>query len=43
MNKEEFIKELQKLNIIITEEKLLKLETYINFLREYNIHTISFQ
>jgi len=39
MNKEEFIKELQKLNIIITEEKLLKLETYINFLREYNIHT----
>jgi len=39
MNKEEFIKEIEKLNIIITEEKLLKLETYINFLREYNIHT----
>ena len=39
MNKELFIKELKKINIDITEEQLKKLNTYYNFLKEYNEHT----
>lgn len=36
MNKEEFIIELNKLNIILTEEQQLKLEEYYNILKEEN-------
>lgn len=36
MNKEEFIKELSKLNITITEEQLKKLDKYYNLLIEEN-------
>ena len=39
MNKEEFIKELKKLNILGTEENINKLEIYKEFLIEYNSHT----
>ena len=39
MNKEEFIKELEKLNVEVSNEKLNKLEDYLNFLLEYNTHT----
>ena len=39
MNKEEFIKEIQKLNIDYDDEKLKKLEEYLNFLKSYNEHT----
>lgn len=39
MNKEEFIKELKKLNILVTEENINKLEIYKEFLIEYNSHT----
>ena len=39
MNKEEFINELGKLNIEVTDKKLQKLETYKEFLIEYNSHT----
>ncbi len=39
MNKEEFIKELQKINISMNEEQLKKLEIYKDFLMEYNEHT----
>lgn len=39
MNKEEFIKEITKLNIEVTEDKLNKLEIYYNELIEYNKHT----
>lgn len=39
MNKEEFIRELKKINIEVTEEQLKKLEIYKNFLVEYNTHT----
>lgn len=39
MNKEEFIIEVEKLGIVVTEEKLNKLETYANFLLDYNTHT----
>ena len=39
MNKEEFIKELKKLNLEVTEEKLKQLEIYKEFLLEYNSHT----
>lgn len=39
MTKEEFIKEIEKLNIFYTEEMLDKLEIYMNFLIEYNSHT----
>jgi len=45
MNKEEFIKELQKLNINITQEQLNNLETYYNLLvnenKKYNLTTIT--
>ena len=36
MNKEVFVEELKKINIDINEEQLNKLETYYNFLIEYN-------
>lgn len=36
MNKEEFISELEKLNIAIDNDKLEKLNKYANFLIEYN-------
>ena len=39
MNKNEFIKEVKKLNINITDEMLEKLDIYCNFLLEYNKHT----
>ena len=39
MNKNEFIKEVQKLNINITDEMLEKLDIYCSFLLEYNKHT----
>lgn len=39
MNKDEFIKEVEKLGIEVTEEKLNKLSIYANFLLEYNTHT----
>lgn len=39
MNKNEFIKEVKKLNINITDEMLEKLDKYCSFLLEYNKHT----
>ena len=39
MNKNEFIEELKKLNIKVTDEMLEKLDIYCNFLLEYNKHT----
>lgn len=39
MNKEEFIKELKKINITLTEEQLKKLDIYQKKLIEYNKHT----
>ncbi len=39
MNKEELLKEIEKLNIKISEEQQNKLEEYANFLLEYNEHT----
>ena len=39
MNKNEFIEEVKKLNIKVTDEMLEKLEVYKNFLQEYNKHT----
>lgn len=39
MNKEDFIRELKKVGIILTEEQLKKLEIYKDFLIEYNTHT----
>ena len=39
MNKSEFIEELKKLNINITDHMLDELEVYKNFLQEYNKHT----
>lgn len=39
MNREEFIKEVRKLNININDEILNKLDIYKNFLVEYNKHT----
>lgn len=39
MNKDEFLKSLENLNINATEEMLEKLEIYCNFLIEYNKHT----
>ncbi|MDD2207769.1 MAG: 16S rRNA (guanine(527)-N(7))-methyltransferase RsmG [Bacilli bacterium] len=39
MNKEEFIKEIEKLNINYNEEKLDKLDIYYKYLMEYNSHT----
>ena len=39
MNKEEFIKEINNLNISITNDILDKLDAYYNYLYEYNKHT----
>ncbi|MDD2409434.1 MAG: 16S rRNA (guanine(527)-N(7))-methyltransferase RsmG [Bacilli bacterium] len=39
MNKKEFILELSKLNIKVTNKELEKLEIYYKFLKEYNSHT----
>ena len=39
MNREEFIKEITKLNINYNEDMLNKLEIYKEFLKEYNMHT----
>lgn len=39
MNKENFINELKKLNISITEEQIKMLDIYADFLIEYNKHT----
>ena len=39
MNKSEFVEELKKLNINVTDEMLEELEIYKNFLQEYNKHT----
>lgn len=39
MNKDEFTKEVEKLGIEVTEEKLNQLSIYANFLLEYNTHT----
>lgn len=39
MNKEEFTKEVENLGIKVTKEMLDKLEIYVNFLLEYNMHT----
>ena len=36
MDKELFIEELKKINIDINDDQLNKLETYYNFLVEYN-------
>ena len=39
MNKSEFVEELKKLNINVTDEMLNKIDVYKNFLQEYNKHT----
>ncbi len=39
MTKEEFIEELHKLGINVTNKELDMLEIYLNFLKEYNSHT----
>ena len=39
MNKDTFIKELNKLGLNLTPEQLNSLETYCSFLLEYNSHT----
>ena len=39
MTQNEFLNELKKLNINLTEEKQEKLATYANYLIEYNLHT----
>ena len=39
MNRNEFVKELNRLNINITDEMLNELDIYKNFLQEYNKHT----
>lgn len=39
MTKDEFVKEITKLNINYTENMLAQLEIYKNFLQEYNEHT----
>lgn len=39
MNKEEFIKQLVKLNVEVDDKKLNQLEQYKDFLLEYNSHT----
>ncbi len=39
MNKNEFVEELKKLNINVTNKMLEDLEIYKNFLQEYNKHT----
>ena len=39
MNKNEWIEEIKKLNINLTEEQIDKLDEYANFLLEYNQYT----
>ena len=39
MNKEEFLKEIKKLNIKLTDTMLQQLEEYADFLLTYNEHT----
>ena len=39
MNREEFYKELEKINIVLNDIKKEQLEKYCNFLIEYNKHT----
>jgi len=39
MNKEEFINEVELLGIKVSDDNLLKLDIYLNFLKEYNSHT----
>ena len=39
MNKQEFINKVGELGINLTEEQLNQLDTYCNFLLEYNSHT----
>ena len=39
MNKQEFINKVSELGINLTEEQLVQLDTYCNFLLEYNSHT----
>ncbi|MCX4365145.1 MAG: 16S rRNA (guanine(527)-N(7))-methyltransferase RsmG [Bacilli bacterium] len=39
MNKEEFLKHLDELNISLAEKQVNQLETYANFLLSYNEHT----
>ena len=39
MNKEEFVKALECLNINISEKQLNDLDTYYKMLIEYNAHT----
>lgn len=39
MNKQEFINKVGELRINLTEEQLVQLDTYCNFLLEYNSHT----
>lgn len=39
MNKQEFINKASELGINLTEEQLVQLDTYCNFLLEYNSHT----
>lgn len=39
MNKEEFIKEIKNIGIILTEKQLEQLQIYCDFLLEYNTHT----
>ena len=39
MNKQVFIEKVGELGINLTEEQLVQLETYCNFLLEYNSHT----
>ncbi len=39
MNKDEFIKELEKINIKVTEKQLMMLDVYYKMLIDYNKHT----
>ena len=39
MNKEDFIKELEKINIYLNKEQKEMLEKYYNYLIDYNSHT----
>ena len=39
INKQEFINKVSELGINLTEEQLVQLDTYCNFLLEYNSHT----
>ena len=39
MNKQEFINEVEKLGLLLNEQQLQQLDTYCDFLLEYNSHT----